>query len=600
MKMANETRFSRRTLLIGGATAVGAATLGSRCVQRQDEPLESYPVVPENRVKLPPNGRSVILIGAGLSGLITACELLDRGFKVTVLEKNASAGGRVRSWREPSFGKPSNDPAWTGYPIEHGTHVLFSFYNNFREFMGRHGITGRPGNINGTAGGFIFAYADGGIHEVPISRAPGPFHALPLGLDIEPRVPAKDAKQLGMRHAMAAMSFDARNPADIAYYDSVTVTEWAAAIGIPKSYVDSFMDPLWEMGNFHPANQTSALYFHRFVGSTFGHWKDMHFHQFLRDSTNESIIDPLHKYIVDNGGEVLFNQEVETIHAAGGRITGLRTREIREQWICPICGEVHEHPPGRCRRCSHVIMAPVSAAARDYQADEYLLGVDIPAAKKLFEKPPFKDLDFFHSTQQVPTSSVIVVYLWYPRVKGQPGVKSNWRDHFGDRECFMTGGFPHLGVTLNWSIKKKESFQEFDADVIETQIARTEWTKDLDNHGIALKIHEDLKSLMPGLPDFLDSMVVRWDNFSTMMVGAERHRPAMFTPIDNFVILGDWNKLEHNCILMEKVNVNARLAVNHLLEKYRIAGGKMVILPSETPNMMVDAIRKRHSLKDKA
>ena len=257
---------------------------------------------------------------------------------------------------------------------------------------------------------------------------------------------------------------------------------------------------------------------------------------------------------------------------------------------------MHEGPPGRCRRCGHLLLAPSSAEAREYQADEYLLAIDIPNAKSLFAKPPFEGKEFFRPTQKLPTSSVIVVYLWYPRVQGKPGVKSNWRDHFGDRESYMTAGFPHLGTTLNLSILKKESFKEFDADILETQIARTEWTKGLDNYSIAMKIHEDLKALMPGLPDFMDTLVVKWDNFSTMTVGAEANRPDMFTPLENFCILGDWNKVEHNCFLMEKVNVNARRAVNHLLEKYSIKGGKMVILPSETPNLFVDLVRKTHSV----
>lgn len=596
--------LTRRELLLGGASVIGgasvlgSATLGSdNAVAAGGEgALPSYTVVPQNQVKLPPNGRSVILIGAGLSGLITACELIDRGFKVTVLEKNASAGGRLRSWREKGFGVPSKNPEWTGHPIEHGTHVLFNFYNNFRDFMGRHGLTARPTPINGEVGGFVFAYADGAIHKVPISHAVAPFHTLPMARNAGPHVPAADAVQFGVRQALASMSFDSFSKTDIAYLDSLSMSEWGEAVGMPKTYVAALMDPLWDMANFRPSSQTSALYYHRFLGAMFGDWKDLYFHQVFHDSYDDSIIEPLRKYIVENGGEVLFNQEVVSIHSSDNRIAGLRTREIDNEWICPVCGEVHD-APGPCRRCSHVILEPISAPAREYHSDEYLLGVDIPSAKKLFTKAPFKDLAFFHDTQNLPTSSVIVVYLWYPRVVGKPGVKSNWHDHFGDCECYMTGGFKYLGTTLNWSIRKKESFKEFDADIIETQIARVEWTQGLDNNAIAMRIHEDMKSLIPGLPDFLDSQVVRWDNFSAMTVGSEKFRPAMFTPLENFAILGDWNELDHNCILMEKVNVNARRAVNHLVEKYQIAGGKMVILPSETPNLIVDVVRKIHSVK---
>jgi uncharacterized protein with NAD-binding domain and iron-sulfur cluster len=121
--------------------------------------------------------------------------------------------------------------------------------------------------------------------------------------------------------------------------------------------------------------------------------------------------------------------------------------------------------------------------------------------------------------------------------------------------------------------------------------------KDLSNYEIAQNLHADLKALMPGLPDVKDYLVMRWDNFSCMTVGAEANRPAMFTPYDNFLILGDWNALEHNCFLMEKVTVNARRAVNHLLADIGQTAGHMTILPSETPNLIVDAVRKLHSVK---
>jgi phytoene desaturase len=41
------------------------------------------------------NGKSVVIIGAGLGGLSAACRLAKLGFKVTVLEKNETVGGKV-------------------------------------------------------------------------------------------------------------------------------------------------------------------------------------------------------------------------------------------------------------------------------------------------------------------------------------------------------------------------------------------------------------------------------------------------------------------------------------------------------------------------
>ena len=39
--------------------------------------------------------KNIIIIGAGLGGLATACRLAKKGFSVTVLEKNRNVGGKV-------------------------------------------------------------------------------------------------------------------------------------------------------------------------------------------------------------------------------------------------------------------------------------------------------------------------------------------------------------------------------------------------------------------------------------------------------------------------------------------------------------------------
>jgi uncharacterized protein with NAD-binding domain and iron-sulfur cluster len=71
----------------------------------------------------------------------------------------------------------------------------------------------------------------------------------------------------------------------------------------------------------------------------------------------------------------------------------------------------------------------------------------------------------------------------------------------------------------------------------------------------------------------------------------------MFTPIENFLLLGDWIALEHNCFLMEKVTVNAKRAVNYLLTDIGQQQGHLTILPSETPNAVISAIRKLNTVK---
>lgn len=591
-------RLTRRALLLGGtgaSIAFGSVAVASRDM---DDSLRTLGI-PENAVSLPRNGRSVVIVGGGLSGLITGCELIDRGFDVTILEKNATLGGRLRSWIDRDFGLPSQRQGWEGHPIEHGTHIIFNFYRNFRDVLARRGLSVRDRPINYPMPAISFAYPDGTIDDRAPSKLPAPFHMFPLLHDLR-YVPEEANRQLVRAKATALFGFNPNDRNDVAYLDSVTISEWARSVGIPDEVVHATMDPLMDMGNFLPADRSSALYLFRMIASMLGHWRDCYGVQFFQDSTDESIIQPLAKYLQERGGKIVLNAEVEMFEESGGRIVAVRTKEILGgQYICPICGEIHDSMPGRCRRCSYggSGFRRDAGAAEAYLADFFLLGVDIPNARKILSGPPFQNQQPYPDLDKLTTSSIVTIYIWYPRSKGA-GVKANWSDHFGDRECLMTADFPYLGTTLNLTYLKHGSFGEFDADVIETQVARVGRIAGMSDLEIVQKIDGDLRALLPGLPDFNDYRIMRWDNFTASTPGVEMHRPPMRTAFPNFLLLGDWIALEHNCFLMEKVTVNAKRAVNYLLEEIGQKEGHMEIALTGTPNLLVDFLKLTASVKE--
>ncbi|MHC2991174.1 phytoene dehydrogenase [Pontibacter sp. HJ8] len=69
--------------------------------------------------------RKVVVIGAGFSGLSAATSLADQGYEVTVLEKNASPGGRARSFQAAGFTFDMG-PSWYWMPD-----VFERYFNKF-------------------------------------------------------------------------------------------------------------------------------------------------------------------------------------------------------------------------------------------------------------------------------------------------------------------------------------------------------------------------------------------------------------------------------------------------------------------------------------
>ena len=71
--------------------------------------------------------KKVAIIGAGIAGLSAAANLAERGFDVTVFEKNDYLGGKVGSWKFESNNETLQ--------VEHGFHAFFRQYYNLRNFM---------------------------------------------------------------------------------------------------------------------------------------------------------------------------------------------------------------------------------------------------------------------------------------------------------------------------------------------------------------------------------------------------------------------------------------------------------------------------------
>jgi len=71
--------------------------------------------------------RHIIIIGSGFSSLSSACHLANAGYKVTILEKNSTIGGRARKFEKDGF-KFDMGPTWYWMPD-----VFEKFFKDFKK-----------------------------------------------------------------------------------------------------------------------------------------------------------------------------------------------------------------------------------------------------------------------------------------------------------------------------------------------------------------------------------------------------------------------------------------------------------------------------------
>ena len=125
--------FSRRravptseklALLARGIARTGLARLRQAPV-RQGAAAASSRTIPVTRTA----GRTVAIVGAGVSGLAAACALADAGYRVTVFERRPYVGGRASSYLHPGSGET----------IDNCQHILLGCCTNLRSLLERVG-----------------------------------------------------------------------------------------------------------------------------------------------------------------------------------------------------------------------------------------------------------------------------------------------------------------------------------------------------------------------------------------------------------------------------------------------------------------------------
>lgn len=247
--------------------------------------------------------KRVLILGGGLSGLITAASLPGSEFSVTVLEQGQHAGGQIRGWEDQE-----------GDALETGIHVLFPWYANLVALYER---LGQPLPLVPTDGNYYIL--NGPLKRIVALETSPTLTGTLRGLLAYP-MPVLDKLRF-LRIIFDALTLTAKGAER---YDHWTVSaylasrkagpELTAVLEILSVTIQALFG--WE---------ASAASFLKFTKHVFGSETQLDASCFLSQPTHRCMVKPLLDAIERNGGEVRLGEPIEKLVLDGDRVTEVKT-----------------------------------------------------------------------------------------------------------------------------------------------------------------------------------------------------------------------------------------------------------------------------------
>lgn len=507
-------------------------------------------------------GRRVAVLGGGMAGLAAAHELVERGYKVTVYERNA-LGGKARSIPVAGTARGGRKDL----PGEHGFRFFPGFYHHVPDTMRRipfggnaHGVGDNL--VNATGGKFLRAgdRADAG----PFGLMPDPTTiGTPDGLRRQlteslkgEGLPPQELAYFVERLLVFATSSDERRFGQwehTSWWDFIGAAsrsqeyKTVAAAGMTRSVVAAkeTVASTRTIGNMAEA----------FVFTAANLGNDGALDRVLSLPTNEAWIDPWVVYLRSRGVRFVVGRSVTGLDVKGGRIVSARSRDLRGRsrridadWF------VSAMPAERARRLWDAPVLAVDPALKgmDDLFVDWMAGIQFFLNKKV-------DLVRGH------ISFIDAPWALTGLTQGQFwGTRAFARD-YGDGKAVDC-----LSIDIsNWDAKGI-LYGKTAKECTPEQIAKEVWAQ-IMLHGTAAKVlREDMVEswfLDPGI--VFDRRKGRNRNVTPLLVntvGTWAKRPTAHTAFPNLFLAGDYVQTNIDLATMEGANESARAAVNALLD----------------------------------
>jgi isorenieratene synthase len=465
---------------------------------------ESLPSTLASRPGAPAAAPRVAVLGAGIAGMSAAAVLAERGFSVTLLERNRYLGGKMGAW-PVSLGRGFKTS------VEHGFHAFFRQYYNLRGFMEKTGSIHHLVPISDyqiATPERRYSFREVGTTPVLNMLSMARHGIYRLGDMVRNR---KASEMLSF------LSYDA--PATFARYDGTSFAEFAERIGLPPSLrviFNTFTRSFFAENHLMSMGEMIKSFHFYYLSNDLGLLYDL-----LADDFEGTFLAPARSFLEAHGVEIRLGRPASSIQRADG---GFRIGRDRFDYL--------------------------------------VLATDVRSVRSLAESSLFIREESPEAYDRLvglkPSQRYAVLRLWLDRRQNEslPCFLSTDRARLLDSITFY---HDTEASSRDWAEKTRGGIFELHSYAVPDDAG--------DERAIRDQLVREMQAYLPelvGAKVLHEYLQVR-DDFTAFHTGLHASRPGHISGVRNLFLAGDWVKLPVPAMLMEASCTAGMLSANEIL-----------------------------------